>query len=80
MNREIRLYRYLCQLPGWNPRDRLMHWTDFPDPKRHPVIAYVEFQNAVMRLNSRLHREGKQIVRDGTNELYRIVSIETKAA
>lgn len=85
VNREIRIYRFLCQNPGWQSRDKIMHWTGYCDPKRYPVIAYVEFQNDVMRLNARLAREGKQVVRfpnfdKHRSEVYSIISIDQKAA
>lgn len=85
MNREIRIYRYLSQNPGWQPRDKIMHWTGFPSPKLHPVCAYVEFQNAVMRLNERLARERKEVVRwpnfsQDRSEVYQLVAINRKAA
>jgi hypothetical protein len=80
MSRETRLYRYLCQNPGWQPRDKIMHWTGYPSPKNHPVIAYVEFQNDVMRLNAQLAKSGRQTVRYPNTEDYQIVSVEQKAA
>ena len=86
MNREIRLFRYLSKNPGYNSRDKIMHWTGFLSPKDHPVAAYVEFQNAVMRLNSRIGRLGFHIVRGAPrfvgdkSENYQLASLARRAA
>jgi hypothetical protein len=58
----------------------IMHWTGFPSPKSQPVAAYVEFQNAVMRLNARISRFNHQIVRVSGAEKYELVSTERRAA
>lgn len=79
MNRETRIYRYLTANPGWQPRDKIMHWAGFCSPNRYPVIAYVEFQNDVMRLNAYLARSGRCVVR-ASPEFYRIESIASQAA
>lgn len=81
MNREIRIFRYLVQNPGFQPRDNIMHWTGFPSPKAQPVSAYVEFHNALMRLNGRIRRMGYEIVGGRTTgEQYQIVSAKREAA
>lgn len=81
MSRETRIYRYLTANQGWQPRDKIMHWAGFASPKRYPVIAYVEFQNDVIRLNSALARSGRHVVRRSREiEDYRIESIAVQAA
>lgn len=73
-NRLMRLYRYLDQNEGWHHRDKIMHWTGFPSPKSQPICAYVEFANAVIRLNERLRPSGWAIDRDSlSGERYALV-------
>lgn len=57
-----RVYKYLADRPGPHNRDRIMHWTGFPDPRSQPVIAYVEFANTVDRLNRRLKKHQQRVV------------------
>src|SRR5690606_2920766 len=59
--RLIRLYRFLRD-HGPVHRDRIMHCCDFPSPERQPVCAYVEFQNAVMRIDAILRRNGRMVI------------------
>lgn len=49
-----------------------------PRVDRHPVIAYVEFANSVMRLNQNLARHGMSIERDAS-EKYRLHRQEVAA-
>lgn len=64
-----RVYRYLRDNPGPLPREQIMHWTGFPSPRDQPICAYVEFANAVMRLDAILRRHGREVFR-GNNETY----------
>lgn len=72
-NRTVRLFRYLRDNPGPQKRDTIMHWCEFPSPKREPVCAYVEFANATMRLHRVLKQHGKSLARDAAAETYWIV-------
>jgi hypothetical protein len=72
-SRMMRVYRYFRDNAAWVTRERVMHWTGFPSPKDHPVIAYVEFANTLMRLNRVLARSGRRIIGGiETSELYRM--------
>lgn len=56
-----RVYKFLADKPGPHHRDRIMHWTGFPDPKREPVCAYASFAAAVDRLNARLKHYDQRV-------------------
>lgn len=76
-DRTVRLLRYFEQNDCWVHRDRIMHWTGFPSPSRQPVCAYVEFHNAVDRLNRTLLRKGLKVAGGiQTGEKYRLEEIK----
>lgn len=60
----------------WILRDRIMYACGFDRPKRHPVGAYVQFHNSIIRVNHQLKSEGLKIARseDGA-EIYSLISI-----
>lgn len=70
--RMIRLYRFLRD-HGPRHRDHVMHYCGFRSPKLQPVVAYVEFANAVLRLDRILRRYGR-CVEGGVNtaEVYKL--------
>lgn len=68
-----RVYRFLRQ-HGPVERNRVMRCCGFPDPKEQPVIAYVEFTNAIDRLNRVVRRHGQHI--EGGRETREVYSIE----
>lgn len=76
LNRLVRLFRFLRQNQGWHHRDKIMHWTGFPSPKTQPICAYVEFANAVNRLNERIRPSGWVIARDSAaSEHYALMEV-----
>lgn len=76
-DRTTRLYRYFQQNDGWLDRDRIMHWTGFPSPKAQPILAYVEFHNALDHLNRLLAKSGS-VIAGGleTGEKYHLERIQ----
>ncbi len=52
-----RIYKYLVDNPGAQPRDSIMRWTGF-SPAAEPIMAYVRFANAIDGLNRALTRQG----------------------
>lgn len=61
--RDVQLCRFLREKANWQQRDSLMHHCGFPDPARNPVSAYVSFENAILRIDRQLRREGQRIER-----------------
>lgn len=72
-DRDRRVYNFLKDRKP-EPRDKIMHWCEFPSPRDQPILAYVAFANSVIRLNRALRWHGERI--EGgidTGEIYRLV-------
>lgn len=67
------VYRYLHE-HGPVHRERITHWCGFPSPKEEPLRAYVQFHNAILRLQAilRKHRRGVSGGID-TGQIYQVV-------
>ena len=75
--RIYRLYRFLTE-HGPVHRERIIHWCGFPSPKQEPVSAYVQFHNAILRLETLLHRHGRGVSGGiDTGQIYQLVEKRT---
>lgn len=77
-HRDYRLRVFMRANSGsWIVRDRIMHACGFDKPKQHPVGAYVQFHNSLIRVNQQLGAEGLKIARseDGA-EIYSLISMQ----
>jgi len=72
-HRAVRVFRYLRDNPGPQPRDKVMHWTGFPSPKVEPVGAYASFASCIMALDAALRGYDRKVSWSPDTELYEIV-------
>lgn len=65
-----KLLRYFELQSAPVSREAAMAWAGFVDPPGDRVTAYVEFENALIRLNQRLAKKGRRIAKYAGNEMY----------